>query len=189
MGKLLSALVWVFLLIAASIPMLAVVFVFGGVGPESVVPGYLVLLAVALGLGSFGLLCSSLVKRTTAATAVTVFGVLAVTIGTAFILIFWNGLSEFDENGNRIGHFGIRTPVILAYLNPFIAQADVMCTTENTFGGGWCGLTNEFIPTVRHRVRRWRRERADAGAERGRRRSTLPSTRTAARPNLASWRR
>ena len=68
-GKLLSALVWVFLLIAASIPMLAVVFVFGGVGPESVVPGYLVLVAVALGLGSFGLLCSSVVKRTTAATA------------------------------------------------------------------------------------------------------------------------
>ena len=145
-GKLLSALVWVFLLIAASIPMMAVVFVFGGVGPESVVPGYLVLIAVALGLGSFGLLCSSLVKRTTAATAVTVFGVLAVSIGTAFILIFWNALGDFDENGNRIGLFGIRSPVILAYINPFIAQADVMCTTESSFGGEWCSLTNEFMP-------------------------------------------
>ena len=37
--------------------------------------------------------------------------------------------------------------MILAYVNPFIAQADVMCTTENSFGGAWCGLTNEFIPT------------------------------------------
>ena len=146
-GKLLSALAWVFLLVAASVPMLAVVFVFGGVGPESVLPGYLVLLAVALGLGSFGLLCSTLLKRTIAATAVTIFGVLAVTIGTAFILVFWNDLSGFDENGNRTGHFGIRTPVILAYMNPFIAQADVMCTTENTFGGEWCELTNGFVPT------------------------------------------
>jgi len=54
-GKLLSALTYVFLLIAASIPLMAVVFVFGGVGPEDVVRGYIVLLVTALGLGSFGL--------------------------------------------------------------------------------------------------------------------------------------
>jgi len=64
-GKLLSALVYVFLLIAASVPLMAVVFVFGGVGPEDIVRGYIVLIVTALGLGSFGLLCSSLVKRTT----------------------------------------------------------------------------------------------------------------------------
>src|SRR6476619_5799247 len=62
-GKLLSALVYVFLLIAA-----------------------------ALALGSFGILCSSLVKRTTAATAITIFGVLAMTIGTVFVLIFWTAM-------------------------------------------------------------------------------------------------
>jgi ABC-2 type transport system permease protein len=65
-GKLLSALVYVFLLIAASIPLMAVVFVFGGVAPEDVIRGYIVLIVTALGLGSFGLLCSSVVKRTTA---------------------------------------------------------------------------------------------------------------------------
>src|SRR4029079_17864363 len=81
-GKLLSALVYVFLLIAASVPLMAVVFVFGGVGPEDIVRGYIVLIVPALGLGSFGLLCSSLVKRTTASTAITIFGVLAITIGT-----------------------------------------------------------------------------------------------------------
>jgi hypothetical protein len=77
---------------------------------------------------------------------VTIFGVLAVTIGTAFILIFWTALSDYDARGNRIGILGIRTPVILAYINPFIAQADVMCTTESSFGSGWCSVTNEFIP-------------------------------------------
>jgi ABC-2 type transport system permease protein len=35
-GKLLSTLVYVFLLIAASVPLMAVVFVYGGVGPEAV---------------------------------------------------------------------------------------------------------------------------------------------------------
>jgi ABC-type transport system involved in multi-copper enzyme maturation permease subunit len=146
-GKLLSALVWVFLLIAASIPLMAVVFVFGGIGPETVLAGYLVLLATALGLGSFGLACSSLVKRTTASTAISIFGVLAISIGTAFILIFWTAMGSFDNNGNRVGGlFGMRAPAVLAYVNPFIAQADVMCTTESSFGGGWCSVVDGLVP-------------------------------------------
>jgi ABC-2 type transport system permease protein len=146
-GKLLSALVWVFLLIAASIPLMSVVFVFGGIGPETVLAGYLVLLATALGLGSFGLACSSLVKRTTASTAISIFGVLAITIGTAFILIFWTAMGSFDNNGNRVGGlFGMRAPAVLAYINPFIAQADVMCTTESSFGGGWCSTVDSLVP-------------------------------------------
>jgi ABC-type transport system involved in multi-copper enzyme maturation permease subunit len=147
-GKLLSTLVYVFLLIAASIPLMAVVFVYGGVGPEAVLSGYLVLLVTALGFGSFGLLCSALVKRTTAATAITIFGVLALTIGTTFLLIFWQAMGRFDANGNRVeGLFGIRAPAVLGYVNPFLAQADVLCDTESSFGGGWCGIVQTLVPS------------------------------------------
>ncbi len=146
-GKLLSALVYVFLLIAASIPLMAVVFVFGGIGPEDVIRGYIVLVATAVGLGSFGLLCSSLVKRTTAATAITIFGVLAITIGTVFILGFWQAVASFDDNGvRRPGPLGIRTPTPLAWVNPFLAQVDVLCGTESTFGGGWCQILSSLVP-------------------------------------------
>jgi ABC-type transport system involved in multi-copper enzyme maturation permease subunit len=148
-GKLLSALIYVFLLIAASIPLMAAVFVFGGVGPEDVIKGYVVLIVTAIGLGSFGLLCSSLVKRTTAATAITIFGVLAITIGTVFILGFWQAVSGFDQNGNRRpGPLGIRSPAPLAWVNPFVAEADVLCGTESTFGGGWCGIVSGLVPTT-----------------------------------------
>ena len=148
-GKLLSALVYVFLLIAASIPLMAVVFVFGGVGPEDIVRGYIVLIVTALGLGSFGLLCSSLVKRTTASTAITIFGVLAITIGTVFLLVFWQAMGSFDPAGNRRpGPLGIRTPYPLAWINPFLAQADVLCGTESTFGGGWCSVVQGLAPTA-----------------------------------------
>ncbi|MEX2184629.1 MAG: ABC transporter permease [Chloroflexota bacterium] len=147
-GKLLSALVYVFLLIAASIPLMAVVFVFGGVGPEDVLRGYAVLFVTALGLGSFGLLCSSLVKRTTAATAITIFGVLAITIGTVFVLIFWTAMGTFDNNGNRVGGpFGMRAPAVLGWVNPFIAQADVLCETESNFGGMWCSGVQGLLPS------------------------------------------
>ena len=148
-GKLLSALIYVFLLIAASIPLMAVVFVFGGVGPEDVVRGYIVLIVTALGLGSFGLLCSSLVKRTTASTAITIFGVLAITIGTVFLLVFWQAMGSFDANGNRRpGPLGVRTPYPIAWINPFIAQVDVLCGTESTFSGGWCSITNGLAPST-----------------------------------------
>ena len=56
--------------------------------------------------------------------------------------------ARFDDNGqSAAGLFGIRSPAILAYLNPFIAQADVMCGTESTFGGGWCSVVNGLVPS------------------------------------------
>ena len=113
LGKLLSALTYVFLLIIASVPLTAVVFVYGGVGPEDVLRGYAVLLATALGLGSFGLLCSSLVKRTQAATAMSIFGVLAVSIGTLFVLVFWTGMATTD-NGRGFGPIKGRAPDVIA---------------------------------------------------------------------------
>ena len=149
LGKLLSALVYVWLLIAASIPLTAVVFVYGGVAPEDVVRGYLVLIVTALGLGSFGLFCSSLVRRTQAATAITIFGVLAMTIGSVFILIFWQAMAppqQFDQTtGQPIAQPERgRPPEAIAYLNPFLAEVDVLCGTETSFGG-WCSIENSLL--------------------------------------------
>jgi ABC-type transport system involved in multi-copper enzyme maturation permease subunit len=149
-GKLLSALIYVFLLIAASIPLMAAVFVFGGVAPEDVIRGYIVLIVTAIGLGSFGLLCSSVVKRTTAATAITIFGVLAISIGTIFVLAFWQAMGSFDQNGNRRpGPLGIRAPTPVAWINPFMAQADVLCGigSDASFGGMWCSFVSGLVPT------------------------------------------
>ena len=143
LGKLFSALVYVWLLIAASIPLTAVVFLYGGVAPEDVLRGYLVLVVTALGLGAFGLFCSSLVKRTQAATAITIFGVLVMTIGTIFILIFWQAMATAD-NGRGSGPIKGAPPQAIAYLNPFLAQVDVLCGTETTFGG-WCQIENGLL--------------------------------------------
>jgi ABC-type transport system involved in multi-copper enzyme maturation permease subunit len=138
-GKLLSALTYVFILIAASIPLTAVVFVFGGVAPEDVIRGYIVLFATAFGLGAFGLFCSSLVKRTQAATVITTFGVMAMTLGSIFILLFWGAMTSprFGEPSGGIGPIKGRPPEAIAYLNPFVAQADVVCGTQSTYSL-WC---------------------------------------------------
>jgi ABC-type transport system involved in multi-copper enzyme maturation permease subunit len=148
LGKLLSALIYVWLLIAASIPLTAVVFVFGGVAPDDVVRGYLVLIVTALGFGSFGLFCSSLVKRTQAATAVTIFGVLAVSMGTLFVIFFWQALATTDV-GRGAGPVRGAVPDPVVYLNPFLAQADVapadvLCATDNSLRY-YCRFRSMFL--------------------------------------------
>jgi ABC-type transport system involved in multi-copper enzyme maturation permease subunit len=137
-GKLFSALTYLFILVFASIPLTAIVFVFGGVAPDDVVRGYAVLLATALGLGSVGLFFSALVKRTQAATILSYFGVLAVTLGSYFVFFFWNSMTGGGGAFNQgIGPIQGRPPEALVYLNPYFAQADVMCGVENGFGE-WC---------------------------------------------------
>jgi hypothetical protein len=36
----------------------------------------------------------------------------------------------------------------LAWVNPFLAQADVLCGTESTFGGGWCSVVQGLAPST-----------------------------------------
>ena len=74
LGKLLSALSWVFVLILASIPVTALVFVYGGVAPDDVVRGYVLLFVTAIAFGSLGTFFSALIRRSGAATGLTFVG-------------------------------------------------------------------------------------------------------------------
>ncbi len=153
LGKLASALAFVFVLILASIPLTAVVFVFGGVGPEDILRGYLVLLVTALGFGSVGILLSSLTRRTQSATVLTYLVVLVLTVGTAFTWFFWSqmaGPQQVAQPQPFIGDAPVQVPgagtdstggsteatasprvagppEALLWLNPVVAAADVVC--------------------------------------------------------------
>jgi hypothetical protein len=135
-AKLFSALTYLFILIFASIPLTALVFVYGGAAPDDVIRGYVVLVATAVGLGSLGLFFSALVKRTQAATIATYFGVMFVTLGAFFVFYFWSSMAEAG-GGRGIGPIKGRPPEPLVWLNPYFAQADVMCGVEDGFGP-WC---------------------------------------------------
>jgi ABC-type transport system involved in multi-copper enzyme maturation permease subunit len=143
LGKLLSALTYLFILVFASVPLTAIVFVFGGVAPDDVVRGYAVLLTTALGLGAVGLFFSALLKRTQAATIATYFSVLAVTLGSYFIFVFWSAMLPATQFGGGVptddwsSERPQRPPEALVYLNPYFAQADILCAVENG-SGEWC---------------------------------------------------
>jgi ABC-2 type transport system permease protein len=142
LGKLFSALAWVFVLILASIPVTALVFVYGGVAPDDVVRGYLVLFATVIGLGSVGIFFSALTRRTGASTGLTFVVTLVFVIGTFFMWVFFGSTGEVSSTGARK-----QPSEALLYLNPFVAQADVLCGTEDGAFGGTCGLISSILNT------------------------------------------
>lgn len=147
-GKLFSALVYVFLLILASIPMVAIVFVFGGVGPEDVLRAYVLLFAMAFGMGAVGLFISALVRRTQTATVMTFIVVLALSLGSAAIHEFWTVVAttvQTSANGGIVFQTPNRAPQALLWLNPFVGDLDLICTTAP---GGYESNSCDYIAQV-----------------------------------------
>ncbi len=131
-GKLGAALAYVFLLIFASLPMAAVVFLFGGVGPDDLLRGYLLLVCFAVGFGAIGLFISALVKRTQVATVLTYLTILALTAGTWVVWYFLYATSGVSAPGGFIPGTGAATgrpAQQLLWLNPFVADMDLVCVT------------------------------------------------------------
>ncbi|MDQ4034682.1 MAG: ABC transporter permease [Chloroflexota bacterium] len=138
-GKLAAALAFVVLMIVAAIPITAIVLMYGGAGVEDIVRQQLVLLATALMLGAIGLFFSALLKRTQAATVLTYITVLALTLGTTMLFIFWTVVANQTENGFAGGQ-PKRAPEQLMYVNPGIAMLDVVANTEPGGFGGINGM-------------------------------------------------
>jgi hypothetical protein len=128
-GKLFSALSYVFLLIVASLPLASLVFVFGGVGPEDLIRAYAFLFALAFGMGAIGLFVSALVKRTQTATVVTFVIVLVLSIGTAALHQFWQMASRSTSTNTILVSSRGKAPEAMLWLNPFVADADMVCAT------------------------------------------------------------
>ena len=131
-GKLLSALAFVVLMILAGIPVSALVLMYGGVLVEDIVRVQVVLLVSAIGFGVIGLFCSALIKRTQSATVIAYSTVLFLMVGTFFIWRLWTA----TLTGVTDGAFGLpnRAPEQLLYLNPAVAMVEIVADTEITTG-------------------------------------------------------
>ena len=82
-----------------------------------------------------GLFFSALARRTQAATILNYIAVLALALGSLFVFVFWDSVgarTSFRSDGTTV--VSGRPPEALLYLNPYFAQADVLCGVENGFG-------------------------------------------------------
>jgi len=126
-GKLISSLAFLLLLILGSLPLMSVVFIFGGVAPEDVVRAYVLLLVVAFGTGAIGLFMSALVKRTQVATALSYVVVFTFALVAPIVHTYLLATSQrFDDNGVIVRQ---RTaPEAIIWLSPLAADIDLGCT-------------------------------------------------------------
>lgn len=110
-GKLIAGLANAFLLIAASIPLFSLVFFFGGVGPTQVLQTTLVFIVTAIVVGTFGLFCSTLLKRPPVSTAIAyMFCVMWVI--TPWLLSFLLQLNVPFNNNSQATLIFIGNPIL-----------------------------------------------------------------------------
>ncbi len=142
LGKLVAALGWMALLLLASIPVMALVFMFGGVGPEELVRAYTVLGVTAVMYSSLGLFISALFKRTQASTVLNLVLAVVFTLGTGglFLGLLAMDISDAQEqatlaNGSVNWSTFQGPPPVLLWANPFAADMDVLCHADTSTNG------------------------------------------------------
>ncbi|MEP6808552.1 MAG: ABC transporter permease subunit [Chloroflexota bacterium] len=131
-GKLLSALGFVILMILAGIPISALVLMYGGASVDDILRQQVVLFVSAIGFGVIGLFFSALIKRTQTATVVTYATLIVLMVGTFFLWRSWS----VGAAASTSAPFGPtnRAPEELLYLNPAIAMIEIVADTEITPG-------------------------------------------------------
>jgi len=78
-GKFFASSLFLVLLLVSSLPVLSLVFAFGGIGPPQVILATLTTLFVLATVSSIGLYCSAFFRRSVHATAVTYAAIIAIT--------------------------------------------------------------------------------------------------------------
>lgn len=117
LGKLCASLSTVFLLVVSSFPILALVFIYGGVTLWDIVLLLVSFFSTAVLVGSIGICCSSVLKRSTIATAASYCVMALLVFGTIGLLRF---ASSFQTGAGGIGKdYGILTWILL--MNPAVS--------------------------------------------------------------------
>lgn len=96
--KLAAAVTEMIMLLAASLPVLAVVFMLGGVSPLEVAEMYAILLVAAVVYGALGILCSCLFKDSRTSTFAAYLSTLLLIVGVPAGLVFLDALIRGSAN-------------------------------------------------------------------------------------------
>jgi len=143
-GKLESSLSIVLLLTVTSIPIVSIVFVFGGIKLIDLIILILLLLVEAIFIGSIGLLFSAIFKKTTTATVLTYATLLFVFIGTLLIAQGCFMMAEAQVADIENGVADIKSIIYILLINPLVTftglinkqanSSEAILTVCNQFG-------------------------------------------------------
>lgn len=134
LGKLGSAMMLVMIYMVSSIPVMAIAFVLGGMNWGALFGLIVMMLYLGAYVGSVGIFCSSIVKKSIAATVLTIvigIGIIVVTgiifgIGTSIVTYYQtvhNNIASYSPGA---------LPVILMF-NPYTPFADFMFRSMSSY--------------------------------------------------------
>ncbi len=123
-SKLVSSVAYLMLLIAASLPLYSIVFLFGGISPGQffITAGFYLFSIITF--GTIGVLVSTLIRRTIIAMVTAYSILLFLTGGTTFLTVLLSEISYGYYGGNVSGFFPF--PYFTAMLNPFFVLISVL---------------------------------------------------------------
>ncbi|MCG8402574.1 MAG: ABC transporter permease, partial [Firmicutes bacterium] len=102
LGKWLASVAYLLFLVLAALPLLALVFLFGGVPPAIMLMAVLICLLTGLGYGALGLCLSAVLKRSQAATIVSLVLVFLLIFGSPVVagIVASNNNQDGRYHGN-----------------------------------------------------------------------------------------
>lgn len=120
-GKLMASLNMVMLLAVSSLPVLSIVFLFGGITVVDLVVMLLTLMISGVFVGSIGILFSAVCKKTTTATILSYSSILALIAGTYVLNYLVYHLTDAGERTE-----GVRRLIYSFLVNPAVTYATVL---------------------------------------------------------------
>lgn len=155
LGKLMVSLSTMFLLIMSSFPIIAMVFVYGGVTINDIGLLLLCYIAAALFAGSLGLCCSALFKKSTLSTVASYAALGLVVIGTYGInqFAYYMSSMHMDSYVAAMGAISIQatsgrllylllvnpTTTFLVTISRLTGQAQMTANVGSWFGNNYAG--------------------------------------------------
>ena len=95
-GKLLAGIAFNAVLLAASVPLFGLIFLFGGIVPTDVIPAFLVFLVTMLLLGATSLMVSALTARLTVSFMLSLLIALMLAVGLSILTLFLQSPGQPD---------------------------------------------------------------------------------------------
>jgi ABC-type transport system involved in multi-copper enzyme maturation permease subunit len=150
-GKFFASGMFLVLLLLSSVPILSLVFAFGGIGPRQVLLATLTTLFVLATVTSIGLYCSAYFRRSVHATAVTYAIIIVVTVvsGIVFgiLMSHWERARMHEANGAAAvgiatAPLWVRAPL---FINPYFLVTLSFGTRQDWSSDGLASLTTFLI--------------------------------------------
>lgn len=153
-GKLVSALSYVLLLLLAAIPLQSIAFLFGGVAETEVILAFVILLVTGIALGTIGIYFSAVQPRTLAANVTTYAVTLTITIGLPLVIFVVVALvgSILSAQGTQVSVtvqtlllYGL---ILLVSTNPLATAYTTQYFLLNNQGAGSINITLTDTTTI-----------------------------------------